>query len=59
MHNEFTAIIERDGTWFTAQCPEGYLVAQPNPTILFRDQQAAQVPALAFNFSFSSAEDSQ
>jgi len=22
MHNEFTAIIERDGEWFTAQCPE-------------------------------------
>ena len=22
MRNEFTAIIERDGKWFTAQCPE-------------------------------------
>ena len=22
MHNEFTAIIERDGDWFIAQCPE-------------------------------------
>jgi predicted RNase H-like HicB family nuclease len=22
MHNEFTAIIERDGEWFIAQCPE-------------------------------------
>ena len=22
MRNEFTAIIERDGEWFTAQCPE-------------------------------------
>jgi predicted RNase H-like HicB family nuclease len=22
MHNEFTAIIERDGDWFMAQCPE-------------------------------------
>jgi predicted RNase H-like HicB family nuclease len=22
MHNEFTAIIERDGDWFVAQCPE-------------------------------------
>jgi predicted RNase H-like HicB family nuclease len=22
MHNEFTAIIERDGNWFIAQCPE-------------------------------------
>ncbi len=22
MHNEFTAIIERDGGWFVAQCPE-------------------------------------
>ena len=22
MHNEFTAIIERDGEWFSAQCPE-------------------------------------
>lgn len=22
MHNEFTAIIERDGNWFIAYCPE-------------------------------------
>ncbi len=22
MHNEFTAIIERDGGWFVAYCPE-------------------------------------
>lgn len=22
MHNEFTAIIERDGDWFIAYCPE-------------------------------------
>ncbi|HEX7408628.1 MAG TPA: type II toxin-antitoxin system HicB family antitoxin [Candidatus Binatia bacterium] len=22
MHNEFTAIIERDGDWYTAYCPE-------------------------------------
>jgi hypothetical protein len=22
MRNEFTAIIERDGDWFAAQCPE-------------------------------------
>ncbi|MGB6063187.1 MAG: type II toxin-antitoxin system HicB family antitoxin [Desulfomonilaceae bacterium] len=22
MHNEFTAIIERDGKWFIAHCPE-------------------------------------
>lgn len=22
MHNEFTAIIERDGEWFIAYCPE-------------------------------------
>ena len=22
MHNEFTAIIERDGRWFVAYCPE-------------------------------------
>lgn len=22
MHNEFTAIIERDGDWFIASCPE-------------------------------------
>jgi predicted RNase H-like HicB family nuclease len=22
MHNEFTAIIERDGDWFVAWCPE-------------------------------------
>ena len=22
MHNEFTAIIERDGEWLIAQCPE-------------------------------------
>jgi len=22
MHNEFTAIIERDGKWFIAYCPE-------------------------------------
>ncbi|MFO7899010.1 MAG: type II toxin-antitoxin system HicB family antitoxin [Planctomycetota bacterium] len=22
MHNEFTAIIERDGQWFIAYCPE-------------------------------------
>jgi len=22
MHNEFTAIIERDGAWFIAYCPE-------------------------------------
>lgn len=22
MHNEFTAIIERDGDWFVAYCPE-------------------------------------
>ena len=22
MHNEFTAIIEQDGDWFTAYCPE-------------------------------------
>ncbi len=22
MHNEFTAIIERDGDWFLAYCPE-------------------------------------
>ena len=22
MHNEFTAIIERDGNWFIARCPE-------------------------------------
>ncbi|MBN1606341.1 MAG: type II toxin-antitoxin system HicB family antitoxin [Polyangiaceae bacterium] len=22
MHNEFTAIIERDGPWFIAYCPE-------------------------------------
>ena len=22
MHNEFTAIIEQDGTWFIAYCPE-------------------------------------
>lgn len=22
MHNEFTAIIERDGEWFIAHCPE-------------------------------------
>ncbi len=22
MHNEFTAIIERDGNWFVAYCPE-------------------------------------
>lgn len=22
MHNEFTAIIERDGEWFVAYCPE-------------------------------------
>ena len=22
MHNEFTAIIEREGRWFTAYCPE-------------------------------------
>ena len=22
MHNEFTAIIERDGDWFIAECPE-------------------------------------
>jgi predicted RNase H-like HicB family nuclease len=22
MHNEFTAIIERDGKWFVAYCPE-------------------------------------
>lgn len=22
MHNEFTAIVERDGEWFVAYCPE-------------------------------------
>ena len=22
MHNEFTAIVERDGRWFVAYCPE-------------------------------------
>lgn len=22
MHNEFTAIVERDGKWFVAYCPE-------------------------------------
>ena len=22
MHNEFTAVIERDGTWYVAYCPE-------------------------------------
>ena len=22
MHNEFTAIVERDGEWFVATCPE-------------------------------------
>ena len=22
MHNEFTAIVERDGDWFVAYCPE-------------------------------------
>lgn len=22
MHNEFTAIVERDGSWFIAYCPE-------------------------------------
>jgi predicted RNase H-like HicB family nuclease len=22
MHNEFTAVIERDGKWFVAYCPE-------------------------------------
>ena len=22
MHNEFTAIVERDGAWFIASCPE-------------------------------------
>ena len=22
MHNEFTAIVERDGQWFIAHCPE-------------------------------------
>jgi predicted RNase H-like HicB family nuclease len=22
MHNEFTAVIERDGDWFVAYCPE-------------------------------------
>lgn len=22
MHNEFTAVIERDGEWFVAYCPE-------------------------------------
>ncbi len=22
MHNEFTAIVERDGAWFVAYCPE-------------------------------------
>jgi predicted RNase H-like HicB family nuclease len=22
MHNEFTAIVENDGTWFIAYCPE-------------------------------------
>ncbi len=22
MHNEFTAVIERDGEWFVAWCPE-------------------------------------
>ena len=22
MHNEFTAVIERDGQWFVAYCPE-------------------------------------
>lgn len=22
MHNEFTAVIERDGTWYIAYCPE-------------------------------------
>jgi len=22
MHNEFTAVIERDGPWFVAYCPE-------------------------------------
>jgi predicted RNase H-like HicB family nuclease len=22
MHNEFTAIIEKDGDWFVAHCPE-------------------------------------
>ncbi len=22
MHNEFTAIVERDGDWFIAYCPE-------------------------------------
>ena len=22
MHNEFTAVIERDGKWFIANCPE-------------------------------------
>lgn len=22
VHNEFTAIVERDGEWFTAYCPE-------------------------------------
>ena len=22
MHNEFTAIVERDGEWFIAYCPE-------------------------------------
>ncbi len=22
MHNEFTAIVERDGNWFIAYCPE-------------------------------------
>ncbi|MBU4271885.1 MAG: type II toxin-antitoxin system HicB family antitoxin [Planctomycetes bacterium] len=22
MHNEFTAIVERDGKWFIAYCPE-------------------------------------
>jgi predicted RNase H-like HicB family nuclease len=22
MHNEFTAVIERDGNWFIAYCPE-------------------------------------
>jgi predicted RNase H-like HicB family nuclease len=40
MHNEFTAILERDGQWFIAYCPE---VPGANGQGLSRDEALASL----------------
>ncbi len=42
MHNEFTAVIERDGEWFVAYCPE---VSGANGQGAGRDEALASLSA--------------